>query len=66
MNKHFSFESRKFVIGGIVFLTILIYVFRLFDLQIATEKFKINAESNAFNKVLHPARVLYMTETVNF
>ena len=57
MNKHFSFESRKFVIGGIVFLTILIYVFRLFDLQIATEKFKINAESNAFfNKVLHPAR----------
>lgn len=57
MKKNISLENRRFIIGGIIFFTILIFIFRLFNLQIATEKFKKNAESNAFfYKVLHPSR----------
>ncbi len=57
MIKKLSYENRKYIVGGIIFVTILIYIFRLFSLQVATDQFKKNAESNAFfYKILHPSR----------
>ena len=47
--------------GGSVVLVVLIYLIRLFSLQIMSEDYKKNADSNAFlNKVQYPSRgVMY-------
>ncbi len=43
--------------GGVIVLVILIYVLRLFSLQLMSEDFKKNADSNAFLKrTQYPAR----------
>lgn len=53
----YNLEKRKFVIGGAVVAVVLIYLLRLFALQIMSDDYKKNADSNAFlNKVLFPAR----------
>lgn len=53
----YNLEKRKFVIGGVVITIVLIYLIRLFTLQIMSDDYKKNADSNAFlNKVLFPAR----------
>lgn len=53
----YKLEKRKFVIGGVVITIVLIYLIRLFTLQIMSDDYKKNADSNAFlNKVLFPAR----------
>ncbi|MCD8166195.1 MAG: penicillin-binding protein 2 [Bacteroides sp.] len=57
MAKNYNLEKRKYVIGGVTIVIVLIYVLRLFDLQIMTEQYKKNADSNAFlHKTLFPAR----------
>lgn len=57
MAKDYTFENRKFVIGGIVLAIVLIFILRLFVLQIMTEDYKRNADSNAFlNKIQYPSR----------
>lgn len=43
-----NFSQRKFVIGGVVVLVILIYIIRLFTLQLLSDDYKKNADSNAF------------------
>lgn len=59
MGKDYKLEKRKYVIAGFVLVIIAIYIFRLFTLQVSDEKYKENAESNAFfRKVLYPARGL--------
>ena len=45
-----NFEIRKFVIGGVAIGIILIYLIRLFTLQLWSDDYKKNAESNAFRK----------------
>lgn len=51
------FENRKYVIGGAAVAIVLIYIIRLFSLQIVSEDYKKNADSNAFlKKVQYPAR----------
>lgn len=53
------YQNRKYVIGGIVLVVILIYIFRLFSLQILESKYKEGADSNAFLKrTLYPPRGL--------
>lgn len=59
MGKDYKLEKRKYVIGGFVLLIVVIYIIRLFNLQVSEDKYKENAESNAFfRKVIYPARGL--------
>lgn len=47
------------MIGGFITLVVIIYIFRLFSLQVSEDKYKLNAESNAFlKKTVYPARGL--------
>lgn len=61
MAKDYKLEKRKFVIAGFIILIVGIYVYRLTNLQLGDNEYKINAESNAFLKrTLYPARgVIY-------
>ena len=57
MAKDYILEKRKFVIGGIAVTIVLVYILRLFLLQISTDDYKKNADSNAFlNKIQYPSR----------
>lgn len=59
MRKDYNLEKRKYVIAGFVVVIALIYVFRLFSLQVADDKYKAFAENNAFlRKVQYPSRGL--------
>lgn len=59
MRKDYNLESRKYVIGGFICLIVVIYIFRLFSLQISNDKYKESADSNAFFKrVIYPSRGL--------
>lgn len=55
--KDYTLEKRKYIIGGVTLLIVLVYAFRLFDLQILNENYKKNADSNAFlNRIQYPSR----------
>ena len=57
MSKDFGLENRQYVIGGAALVIIIIYIIRLFTLQIMSEDYKKNADSNAFlKKIEYPAR----------
>ena len=57
MIKDYVLEKRKYVIGGAAIVIVLIYLVRLFVLQISTDDYKKNADSNAFlNKIQYPSR----------
>ena len=57
MNKNYELEYRKYVIGGVAVLIAIVYLIRLFTLQIMSDDYKKNADSNAFlKKVEFPAR----------
>lgn len=57
MAKDYILEKRKFVIGGAAIVIVVIYIMRLFVLQIMTDSYKKNADSNAFlNKIQYPSR----------
>ena len=54
-----NFEIRKFVIGGIAIGIIFVYMIRLFTLQLWSDDYKKNADSNAFRKdIQYPSRGL--------
>ena len=56
MKKDYTYEKRKYVIGGIAILIVLIYSIRLFNLQILSN-YKEAAESNAFlHRTQYPSR----------
>ncbi len=55
--KEYELERRKYVIGGAVVFVIVLFIIRLFTLQIASEDYKRNADSNAFlKKIQYPSR----------
>ena len=57
MAKDYTLEKRKLVIGGVAIVIVIIYIMRLFVLQIMTDTYKKNADSNAFlNKIQYPSR----------
>ena len=59
MSKDYNLAKRKYVIAGFISLIVVIYIFRLFTLQVGDDKYKENAESNAFlRRVIYPARGL--------
>ena len=46
----YNLEKRRFVIGGVAIAIVVIYMIRLFTLQIMSDDYKKNADSNAFLK----------------
>lgn len=59
MAKDYSLAKRKYIIGGFITVLVIIYIIRLFNLQVADDKYKENAISNAFlRRVIYPARGL--------
>ncbi|MBD5286100.1 MAG: penicillin-binding protein 2 [Bacteroides sp.] len=59
MAKDYTLEKRKYVIGGFISVIVIIFLIRLFNLQVSDGTYKENAESNAFfRKVLYPSRGL--------
>lgn len=55
----YNLEKRKFVIGGVAIAIIIVYLIRLFTLQIMSDDYKKNADSNAFlKKIQFPSRGL--------
>ena len=59
MRKDYSLEKRKYVIGGFIALIVIIYIVRLFNLQVGDDKYKESADSNAFlRRVIYPSRGL--------
>ena len=61
MKRDYNLSKRKYVLGGAVILVVLVYIIRLFVLQITSEEYKKYADSNAFlNKTQYPSRgVIY-------
>ena len=55
--KNNNLESRKFILAGVVILVLIIYVIRLFDIQLGNKDYGAIAESNAYyTKTVYPAR----------
>lgn len=61
MRKDYNLEKRKYIIGGFITIVVLIYLFRLFNLQVLDSRYKDDADSNAFlRKTIYPSRgVIY-------
>jgi len=50
-------ESRSMVIGGVAIFIVTVYILRLFSLQLLSDDYKKNADSNAFlKKIEFPSR----------
>lgn len=61
MRKDYNLEKRKYIIGGFIVVIVIIYLIKLFELQVCDSRYKENADSNAFlKKTLYPSRgVMY-------
>ena len=46
----YTLENRRFVIGGVAVAIVTVYIIRLFTLQLMSDDYKKNADSNAFLK----------------
>ena len=56
MNKY-DLSYRRFVIGGVAVFIVIVYLIRLFMLQITSDDYKKSADSNAFlKKIEYPSR----------
>ncbi|MCM1291486.1 MAG: penicillin-binding protein 2 [Prevotella sp.] len=59
MRKDYNLEKRKYIVGGFICILVVIYLIRLFNLQIGDSTYKDSADSNAFlKKIIYPARGL--------
>ena len=55
--KSYDLTYRRYVIGGVATLIVVIYIIRLFMLQITSDDYKKSADSNAFlKKIEYPSR----------
>ncbi|MBO7440406.1 MAG: penicillin-binding protein 2 [Bacteroidales bacterium] len=53
------YNNRKYIIGLIFIAVALIYIYKLFSIQVMDSSYKLSAESNVFRKVVdYPARGL--------
>lgn len=60
----FNLANRKYVIGGIATTIVIIYIVRLFTLQLMGDDYKKNADSNAFlKKIEYPSRGIIKDRT---
>ncbi len=57
MRKDYTLEKRKYIIGGFIVVIVIIFIIRLFSLQVMDSRYKEFADSNAFmRKTLYPSR----------
>lgn len=57
MRKDYQLEKRKYVIGGFIALIVVIFMIKLFSLQVMDSNYKQFADSNAFmRKTIYPSR----------
>lgn len=57
MRKDYQLEKRKYVIGGFIVLIVVIFMVKLFSLQVMDSNYKQFADSNAFmRKTIYPSR----------
>ena len=55
--KDFELDNRRYVIGGVAVFIVVVYIIRLFMLQITSDDYKKSADSNAFlKKIEYPSR----------
>ena len=55
--KDYNLEKRRYVIAGVAIVIVVIYIIRLFTLQLLSDDYKKNADSNAFlKKIDYPSR----------
>jgi penicillin-binding protein 2 len=55
--KDYNLENRRLIIGGVAVIIVVIYIIRLFTLQLMSDDYKKNADSNAFlKKIEYPSR----------
>lgn len=55
--KDYNLGSRSIVIGSVATVIVIVYIIRLFTLQIMSDDYKKNADSNAFQKKIeYPSR----------
>ena len=55
--EHVNLEKRKYIIGAAACIIVLVYIVRLFALQVMSDDYKKNADSNAFLKrIQYPSR----------
>lgn len=55
--REFELDKRRHVIGGVAIGIVVIYIIRLFTLQLLSDDYKRNADSNAFlKKIEFPSR----------
>ena len=61
MDKDYRLSRRAYIIGGAVFGVVILFIIRLFVLQIVNDDYKKNADSNAFlRQIQYPSRgVIY-------
>lgn len=56
-----NYINRKYLLGGIAVAVVIIYLIRLFSLQLMSDDYKKNADSNAFRKeIQYPSRGLIL------
>ncbi|MBO6186937.1 MAG: penicillin-binding protein 2 [Prevotella sp.] len=55
--KDYSLDNRRYVIAGVAVFIVVVYILRLFQLQITSDDYKKSADSNAFlKKIEYPSR----------
>ena len=60
----FDLEKRRYVISGVAVCIVIVYIVRLFMLQLLSDDYKKNADSNAFlKKIEYPSRGMITDRT---
>ena len=55
MDRNYKLAKRRYVIGGVVLTVVVLFIIRLFALQILSDDYRKNADSNAFlKKIQYP------------
>ena len=50
VDRNYKLAKRRYVIGGVVLTVVVLFIIRLFALQILSDDYRKNADSNAFLK----------------
>ena len=61
---NYNLEKRRYVIAFVATAIVVVYIVRLFTLQLLSDDYKKNADSNAFlKKIEYPSRGAITTAT---
>ena len=57
MRKDYNLEKRRYVVAGFIIVIVAIYLIRLFQLQVADQQYRANADSNVLlRRTTFPSR----------